>query len=117
EPDTSLAPEDPQAQRPPESAFNRFPVTVLPQHLESPIATPADNLPYGTLGPDPVLPLPFEPATEQEDLYGLQASLARDDGFRLGPPAPLEPQQRMDLFSALRYATRHSRQYQSRVED
>ena len=117
DPETTLA-SDIAAEAPlPKSALNRIPVTVLPPEESLPIATPTRQLPATPLGPELQLP-PIDSGGNDEDLYGIQGAIARGaDQYRYGPPTPLDPEQRLDLFASLRYVTEHGRQYQSRVED
>jgi hypothetical protein len=117
EPDTTLDDTAPAEHNPARSAFDKFPVTVLPDDAPAAILPPQRRLPYESLGPDPEDIL-VPPSPDLTDVYGIEAELRREaESFQYGPPAPLDPQQRLDLFGALRYAARHSRTYQTRVED
>lgn len=116
-PDSTLAPDRLTADKPSEVILKRIPVTTLPPPQISGLVGAEHRLPFAELGPDPQA---LSPATgpAEDDPYGLKTRSSNSEGsYVYGPPPPLDEQQRLDLFGALRYAMKHSRDYQSQVED
>lgn len=117
QPPTPLEPDPPEARRVEKTAYERIPATALAP-LNDPIVDRwNDELPYGVLGPDEWVAdmPPGEPAV---DLFGIEAQLQQEtDQFAYGPPPPVEDIVRLDFFGALRYATQHSRSYQTQAEN
>lgn len=117
QPSTELDADLPEARRPDKAAYKKIPATELAP-LDDPImGERRDTLPYGLLGPDEEMLQPA-PSSEAASLFGIDAQAREDaDQFAYGPPAPAESRQRLDFFGALQYAIRHSRAYQSQVEN
>ncbi len=116
-PDSTLAPDQLTADKPSEVILKRIPVTTLPPPQISGLVGAEHRLPFAALGPDPQA---LSPATSpaDDDPYGLKTRSSNSEGsYVYGPPPPLDEQQRLDLFGALRYAMKHSRDYQSQVEE
>jgi len=116
-------------QPPTKQAYAAVPVTRLPppDAFPNPIAPQRAELPFGPHGPEmqfPAgMPLPDEAIDGRPiDTSGTDLNLDTIERratrtFRLGPPAPGDVAQALDLFGALRFAANHSRAYQDRMED
>jgi hypothetical protein len=101
-------------------AYARAPETPAPPPAPPPIEPAADEpLPYGPIGPENRFP--GLPAPEVTTGWMLNRTLEelRGDAVPLlfGPPAPRRPVNRFDLYRSLRYAVRHSRDYEDQLED
>lgn len=96
---------------PPARAFDRIPVTTLPQPQPYPLEPSPTTLPFAPLGPEhPVL-------TTEQTLPEWLTPGGVPSPLRLGPELEPGEQQTLDLFGALAYGVNHAREYRNRMED
>jgi hypothetical protein len=101
--------------KPAPSAFERIPTSPVPPPTPALMERVAVEVPWGTLGPDPLPPgattLPSDMGVDPLEAGSGTESLV------LGPPAPINSAIRLDLFSSIEYAIQHSRSYQDQMEN
>lgn len=102
----------------PHKPYEMIPASPLPVASGSVLEPVKVVVPYGAPGPDKVMSAGEKPMGDSDFYYGLDAPSKRlDNSFQMGPVAPNAPVTRLDLFRALRFATDHSREYQTQMED
>jgi outer membrane protein TolC len=120
DPDTSVA-KTPDLKAP-KQAYETIPATPLPPPSPPPLEAriPVD-VPYGPLGPETKwigLPVPEGSPQSTADVgAGIDFDRTGTNPFVYGPPSPVQPAHRFDLFKSIEYAVDHSRQYQDQVEN
>jgi outer membrane protein TolC len=118
EPETSVPTTVPA--RAPRVAYEKVPATPMPPPTTSPIEPSRIELRYGPIGPVQRLPdgvgVPTD-ATETGVEGPEETRRQTTERLALGPPTPGVKTERLDLFGALAYATAHSREYRTRMED
>ena len=112
-PDTEVVTEEYRA--PGRAAYERIPSSPVPPPTTAPIEPVRVEVPAGPLGPELWRMEAEEAGLETVDL-GVADRRTNVVG-PLGPPAPGEAVHRLDLFGCLQYAVRHSREYQTRLEE
>jgi outer membrane protein TolC len=106
----------------PRRAYEKVPATPLPPPSKAPLETRVPvQVPAEPLGPPSKwVGVPIPENSPQKD-GGISAETDVDrsqtNPFFYGPPSPRQPANRLDLFKSIQYAVRHSRQYQTEVED
>jgi outer membrane protein TolC len=101
-------------------AYERVPATVVAPPTTSPIEPSRVQLKFEPIGPVQLFPDGVGVPDDDEQMGGAgldEGPSRRTDYLQLGPPAPGEAIERLDLFGALAYATAHSREYRTRMED
>lgn len=114
-PKTPIAPTE--VAPPTKKSYAKIPQTPVPPPTTAPIETSPSILPYGPLGPEKLFS-DSQPTPKLSVDFGYTAA-QRDVHERLeyGPLIQDSNPTRLDLFSSLKYAVEHSRNYQSQMED
>ena len=120
QPETQVAPTHEQPV--PRRAYEKIPATPIAPDSPAPLEArvPVD-VPYGPLGPPAKwMGMPVPPDSPQNGggvASEPEVDAAQANPFLYGPPSPLKPHNRLDLFKSIQYAVEHSRQYRGEVED
>jgi len=99
---------------PTRKTYAKVPFTPIPPETPSVLEPDRFELSFGTLGPS-LSAAP--PVRTDEGAYPQQVSEQRLARLRLGPPAAQVNVVQLGLIDAFRYASQHSRAFQSRLED
>jgi len=101
---------------PTRKAYSKIPATPIAPPAAPAIEPAALELPFAPLGPE----LLFSDGQDSPRLELISPDVARApvlERLRLGPPATVPPDKVMDLFKALAYGVRNSRDYKTQMED
>ncbi|HTL30178.1 MAG TPA: TolC family protein, partial [Tepidisphaeraceae bacterium] len=101
--------------KPSKKSYAKIPQTPLEPPAKASIEPQTIVLPYGPLGPEKMF-TDGQPAPNLQ--LGFQAAQRQvRDRLQYGPLISDANRTRMDLFTSLKYAVQHSRNYQSQMED